>query len=70
MHGWSDERRQRQAALIHNWQPWKHSTGPRTAEGKARACRNAFTNSPRQKLREIARFIAEMERQRRELVQQ
>lgn len=58
--GWTDERRQRQAALIRRWQPWQRSTGPRTADGKARASRNAFKNSPREKLREIARFVAEM----------
>jgi len=39
---WTDEQRARQAALIHGWQPWKHSTGARTPEGKAVASRNAF----------------------------
>jgi len=68
MNGWTDERRKRQAALIQRWQPWRHSTGPRTAAGKARACRNAFKDSPRQKLREIARFVAELEQERRWLL--
>jgi hypothetical protein len=27
--GWTPERRMRQAALIANWKPWSHSTGPR-----------------------------------------
>jgi hypothetical protein len=40
--GWSLERRARQAALIRNWRPWKHSTGPKTAAGKARCCDNAL----------------------------
>ena len=60
--GGTDERRERQAALIQCWQPWQRSTGPRTDAGKTRASRNAFNNSPRQQLREIARFCAEMKR--------
>ena len=36
------ERRARQAQAIHRWRPWEHSTGPRTAEGKARSARNAY----------------------------
>jgi hypothetical protein len=40
--GWTAERRARQARLIHQWQPWQNSTGPRTAEGKAVSSRNAY----------------------------
>jgi hypothetical protein len=64
---WTDERRKRQAALIRHWMPWQQSTGPRTAAGKARASRNAFKNSPRQELREIARFVARIKRDQHEL---
>jgi hypothetical protein len=32
--GWTLERRQRQAEMIQRWQPWKQSTGARTAEGR------------------------------------
>lgn len=39
---WTPEQRARQAAIIHGWQPWKHSTGARTPDGKARSSRNAF----------------------------
>jgi hypothetical protein len=39
--GWTEERRQRQAEIIQRWQPWAKSTGPRTAEGKAVASKNA-----------------------------
>ena len=66
--GWTDERRQRQAALIQSWHPWQRSTGPRTASGKARASRNAFKDSPRQQLREIARFVAEMKHERQKVM--
>jgi hypothetical protein len=40
--GWSRDRRARQAELIRNWQPWKHSTGPKTDGGKARCSANAL----------------------------
>lgn len=39
---WTDEARQRQAELIRQQQPWRHSTGPKTPEGKARASKNAY----------------------------
>lgn len=38
---WTPERRARQAEAIRDWAPWRHSTGPVTAQGKARASRNA-----------------------------
>ena len=38
--GWTSERRARQAELIRTWRPWERSTGPRTAEGKARVAQN------------------------------
>lgn len=38
---WTPERRKKQADAIRRWQPWSKSTGPRTAEGKARSSRNA-----------------------------
>ena len=37
---WTPERRARQAALIRTLRPWEYSTGPRTAQGKARTARN------------------------------
>ena len=39
--GWTPERRARMAQQIKNWQPWQHSTGAKTAEGKARCSQNA-----------------------------
>src|SRR5262245_16892809 len=38
--GWTQERRARQSALIRRWQPWRHSTGPKTEAGKARCAMN------------------------------
>src|SRR5689334_3893051 len=40
--GWTPERRARQAAAIRTWQPWRHTTGPRTDAGKARCVMNAL----------------------------
>ncbi|RRS05060.1 hypothetical protein EIP75_05640 [Aquabacterium soli] len=39
--GWTLERKQRQAQLIHTWRPWEQSTGPKTPEGKAVTAKNA-----------------------------
>ena len=40
--GWTAERKARQAELIGQWQPWKLSTGAKTAAGKAKSSKNAF----------------------------
>ena len=46
--GWTAERRQRQAELIKQWQPWTQSTGARTQEGKAASSQNAKKDGMRQ----------------------
>ncbi len=38
--GWPPERRKRQAHLARRHRPWRHSTGPRTIEGKQKSARN------------------------------
>ena len=61
LNGWTQARRDGQAQAIHHWQPWKHSTGPRTASGKARSSMNAFLGAPRRRLRHcFARLNAEL----------
>ena len=50
MNGWSPEQRQRQV-LIQSWKPWERSTGPTTAEGKARAAQDAYKGGERQLMR-------------------
>jgi len=66
--GWTQERRKRQAELIKNWKPWAHSTGPRTAEGKAKTARNADKGGSRQMLRELSRTLrAAMSEQQEEM---
>ncbi|MBT3204308.1 MAG: hypothetical protein HOM14_19315 [Gammaproteobacteria bacterium] len=51
-----------QSKLIHRWKPWKKSTGPKTAEGKARISMNAYKGGQRQSGREIARVLREQKR--------
>ena len=54
---WTPERRARQAAAIHAWKPWQHATGPRTPEGRAKACRNAYKGGHWLMLRELSRLV-------------
>ncbi len=58
-HGWTPERRARQAAIIRTWKPWKRSTGPRTDRGKAASSGN--------RARSLQAAMAEIERARRAL---
>jgi len=39
---WTDEERQKQAQAIRRWQPWRQSTGPKTAAGKKKCRMNAL----------------------------
>ncbi len=56
--GWTEERRRAQAEAIRAWRPWERSTGPRTAEGKARVRLNAWKGGARLLLRRLARVLA------------
>lgn len=51
------EHRKQQAARIRAWRPWENSTGPKTAEGKLAASRNAWKGGVRETLRELARLL-------------
>ena len=57
VNGWTLERRERQAELIRQWQPWKQSTGPRTPEGKVAASRNAWQGGHCAQLRELTKTL-------------
>ncbi|MGZ5053784.1 MAG: hypothetical protein ACXWAT_02435 [Methylobacter sp.] len=48
---WTDDQKAKQAAAIHNWQPWKKSTGTKTPEGKAISSMNAHSGYFRQRVR-------------------
>ena len=60
--GWSPERRAKQGQLIRAGKPWLKSTGPRTAEGKARTASNALKHGFR------SRAYIERIREERQLV--
>lgn len=47
---WTDEQRAHQAAKIRQWQPWKHSTGARTPEGKAVSAQNVLVGKRNRQL--------------------
>jgi len=50
---WTSEQRAAQSKAIYTWQPWQHSTGAKTAEGKASVSRNAYRGGMRPFLRLI-----------------
>lgn len=66
--GWTPERRARQAELIRQWQPWRHSSGPTSAEGKSASSRNAWKGGIRPYLRNLSRMLSEQEQWRRTLL--
>ena len=53
------EHRRLRAELIHQWQPWKHSTGPKTPEGKAKSAMRGYKGGIRPQLRELGRLLRE-----------
>ena len=57
MNGWTAERHAQQADAIRKWRPWEHATGPRSAEGKARASRNAYRGGLRQTWRAVCKVL-------------
>ena len=62
---WDDESRQRQREEIMKRKPWIRSTGPKTAEGKARSKMNALKISP--ELNELIKEMKILMRQQKEI---
>ena len=64
--GWTPERRRWQSAMMQIWRPWEHSTGPRTAAGKAKVSRNGLKHGMRgawgKELSAALRIMREAER--------
>lgn len=65
-HGWTAERRKKQAERIQQWQPWKYSTGARTQEGKARSARNAYKGGQWLETRKLVREMNAMLRRQKQ----
>jgi len=58
------EHRKLGAELICRWKPWEQSTGPKSAEGKAKSARNAYRGATREWLRELRRALREQDETR------
>jgi hypothetical protein len=66
--GWTQERRQRQAEKIKQWQPWKQSTGPKTKKGKQTSSRNALKYPNNQIMQQEMMLIKAMLQEQRNLI--
>lgn len=65
---WTPERRKAAADQARRVRPWEHSTGPRTAEGKARSARNSPHYGERELWLRLRDWYRECRRCRRERV--
>ena len=54
---WTLEQRKQQSLKIAQWQPWQHSTGAKTIEGKAKSSRNAYKGGVRQQLKALNQLL-------------
>jgi hypothetical protein len=55
------EHRALMGRLVRQWQPWKHSTGPKSPEGKAKVSQNAFKGAWRQQMKELRALLKEQD---------
>ena len=65
---WTQEQRKQQAEAIRRWSPWKSSTGPKSANGKALVARNGWKGGEWRKLREAFKALNKAMREQREIV--
>ena len=54
---WTLEQRKLQSELIKQWQPWKHSTGAKTPEGKVMSSQNAYKHGVSGLLKEMRQLL-------------
>ena len=59
---WTVEQRKQQSLKIRQWQPWQHSTGSKTDEGKAKASLNAFKGGFKNQIKELRKILHEQKR--------
>ncbi len=63
MRKWTKEERMKQSQLIRSQQPWKHSTGPQTDQGKETSKMNSYKHGARcEKIRMAFSLLAEWKR--------
>jgi hypothetical protein len=55
--GWTLERRAKQSAMMHQWKPWKQSTGAKTKEGMDKSKMNAMRITPQGLLRRMNKLV-------------
>ena len=53
------EHRAMRSEMIHQWKPWRKSTGAKTEEGKRKSAMNAYKGGIRPKQREINKQLNE-----------
>ena len=63
---WTAEQRQKQAEAIRKWKPWNRSTGPKSAKGKVKVSRNAYTGEEWRKLRQAIKALNQALRQHKD----
>jgi len=60
--GWSEQRKADAALRIHEWAPWKKSTGPKTPEGKAVVSQNGQKGGTRANYRKAMTCLSQITR--------
>ncbi len=65
-HYWTEERRQEQRERIQASKAWLKSTGPVTANGKAKSSRNAFKGGVVSNINELVKQVNAMVKGQRE----
>ena len=53
------EHRALRSALIKQWRPWEHSTGPKSQEGKKTSSERGYKGKTRPLMRELSRVMHE-----------
>ena len=53
------EHRAMRSEMIHQWKPWRKSTGAKTEEGKRKSAMNAYKGGLRPKQRELNKQLNE-----------
>lgn len=65
---WTLEQRAQQSVKIRQWQPWQHSTGAKTDEGKAKASRNAFKGGLMQNIKLLGKQLNSLMREQKQRI--